>query len=93
MNKYEMLYILSPELTDEAKENVIKKVEETIVSNNGNVLSTEKWGMKKLQYPINFKNEGYYALTTFEADGAFVQELKRIVGISEGIMRILITKA
>ncbi len=92
MNKYEMLYILNPDLTDEAKENVIKKVEDTIVANNGTVVSTEKWGSKKLQYPIQFKNEGYYVLTTFEANGAFVQELKRIVGITEGVMRRLITK-
>ncbi|MBO5285372.1 MAG: 30S ribosomal protein S6 [Clostridia bacterium] len=92
MRKYEMLYILSPELTDEGKEAVIKKLEDLVVANGGNVIETNKWGMKKLQYPIQFKNEGYYVLMTFEADTTFVQEMKRIVGISEGILRRLITR-
>ena len=93
MNKYEMLCILHPELTDEAREAVIKKMEDLITANGGNVLSTDKWGMKKLQYPIQFKNEGFYVLTTFECSPTFVQELKRVIGISEGIMRRLITRA
>jgi small subunit ribosomal protein S6 len=93
MNKYEMLYILSPELSEEAREAVIAKLENLIVKDGGVVVSTDKWGMKKLQYPIQFKNEGFYVLTTFESSPEFVQELKRVIGISEGIMRRLITKA
>lgn len=93
MNKYEMLYILNPELSDEAREAVIAKIEGLVVKNGGNVISTDKWGMKKLQYPIQFKNEGFYVLTTFESGPEFVQELKRVIGISEGIMRRLITRA
>lgn len=93
MQKYEMLYVLNPELAEDGKEALIKMVEETVVKNGGKVLSTEKWGMKKLQYPINFKSEGYYVLTTFESEGSFVSELKRIVGNNEGFMRRLITKA
>ncbi len=93
MNKYEMLYILNPELSEEAREAVIAKLEDIIAKDGGIVVSTEKWGMKKLQYPIQFKNEGFYVLTVFESSPEFVQELKRVIGISEGIMRRLITKA
>lgn len=93
MNKYEMLYILNPELSEEAREAVIAKLEGIIAKDGGTVVSTEKWGMKKLQYPIQFKNEGFYVLTVFESSPEFVQELKRVIGISEGIMRRLITKA
>ena len=92
MNKYEMLYILNSELSDEAKEAVIAKLETLITSAGGTVVSTDKWGVKKLQYPIQFKNEGYYVLTTFESSPEFVQELKRVIGISEGILRRLITR-
>jgi small subunit ribosomal protein S6 len=92
MNKYEMLYILNSELSDEAKEAVIAKLETLITSAGGTVVSTDKWGVKKLQYPIQFKNEGYYVLTTFECSPEFVQELKRVIGISEGILRRLITR-
>ncbi len=92
MTKYEMLYILDASLTDEAKEGIIKKIEDLVSSNGGVVEKTDRWGIKKLQYPINYKSEGFYVLTTFEAATTLVQEIKRIVGITDGIIRRLITK-
>ena len=91
MTKYEMLYILDTALTDEAKESIIKKFEDVVVK-NGTVEKTDRWGAKKLQYPINYKSEGFYVLTTFEAEKAFVEELKRVIGITDGIIRRMITK-
>ena len=92
MAKYEMLYLLNNELTDEAKEAEIAKYEGIVKSMNGNVVSTDKWGTKKTAYPINFKNEAYYVLMTFEADGKVVEELKRVAGIDADVVRRLITK-
>ena len=92
MQKYEMLYILSPELTDEGREAVIKRVEGVVAQEGGAVLKTDKWGMKKLQYPIRFKSEGFYALMTFEGGPTVVKEIKRVVGNMDGILRRLITK-
>ena len=92
MTKYEMLYILDPVLTDEAKEGIIKKIEDLVAKNGGVVEKIDRWGMKKLQYPINYKSEGYYVLMTFEAEKTLVVEIKRIVGITDGIIRRLITK-
>ncbi len=92
MTKYEMLYILDCALTDEAKESIIKKLEDLVTSNGGVIEATDRWGVKKLQYPINYKSEGYYVLMTFEAATTLVQELKRVVGITDGVIRRLITK-
>ena len=92
MTKYEMLYILDSALTDEEKEGIIKRLEDLVSKNGGVVEKTERWGNKKLQYPINYKSEGYYVLTTFEAEKTLVVEIKRIVGITDGIIRRLITK-
>ena len=92
MTKYEMLYILDASLSDEAKDGIIKKLEDLVSSNGGVVEKTDRWGLKKLQYPINYKSEGYYVLTTFEAQPTLVVEIKRIVGITDGIIRRLITK-
>ena len=92
MTKYEMLYILDASLTDEAKDGIIKKIEDLVSSNGGVVEKTDRWGVKKLQYPINYKSEGFYVLTTFEAEKTLVVEIKRIVGITDGIIRRLITK-
>lgn len=92
MTKYEMLYIIDNALTDEAKEAIIVKLEELVTKNGGVVEKTDRWGTKKLQYPINYKTEGFYVLMTFEAEKTLVQEMKRIAGITDGIIRRLITK-
>ncbi len=92
MTKYEMLYIIDASLADEAKDALVKKFEDLVVANGGVIEKTERWGLKKLQYPINYKSEGYYVLMSFEAEKTLVQELKRIVGITDGIIRRLITK-
>lgn len=92
MTKYEMLYILDASLTDEAKEAIIAKFEDLVKNNGGVVEKTDRWGNKKLQYPINYKSEGYYVLMTFEAAKTLVVEIKRIAGITDGIIRRLITK-
>ena len=92
MAKYEMLYLLNNDLTDEAKDADIAKYEDIVKSMGGAVASTDKWGTKKTAYPINFKNEAYYVLMTFEADGKVVEELKRVAGIDADVVRRLITK-
>ena len=92
MTKYEMLYILDADLEEAKREEIIKKFEDLVVNNGGVIEKTDRWGMKKLQYPINYKSEGYYVLMTFEAAKTLVVEIKRIVGITDGIIRRLITK-
>ena len=92
MTKYEMLYILDNSLADEVKDGIIKKIEDLVTKNGGVVEKTDRWGVKKLQYPINYKSEGFYVLMTFEAEKTLVVEIKRIIGITDGIIRRLITK-
>lgn len=92
MAKYEMLYLINNDLTDEAKEAKLAKYEDVVKTMGGAVVSTDKWGTKKTAYPINFKNEAYYVLMTFEADGKVVEELKRVAGIDADVVRRLITK-
>ncbi|HCH74370.1 MAG TPA: 30S ribosomal protein S6 [Clostridiales bacterium] len=92
MTKYEMLYILDASLADDAKEAIVKKFEDLVTANGGTVEQTDRWGVKKLQYPINYKSEGYYVLMTFEAEKTLVVEIKRVAGITDGIIRRLITK-
>jgi small subunit ribosomal protein S6 len=93
MAKYEMLYLLNNDLTDDAKAALVEKYENVVKSMNGTVVSTDKWGTKKLSYPIKFKNEAYYVLTTFEAEGTVVAELNRVAGIDADVYRMMITKA
>jgi small subunit ribosomal protein S6 len=92
MRKYEMLYILSTELAEEVRDGIIAKFESVVKENGGTVEKVDKWGVKKLAYPINYKTEGYYVLMSFESDVNLITELKRVAGITDGILRRLITK-
>lgn len=93
MTKYEMLYILSAKLTDEAKEEIIAKLEKIVTDNGGTVEKIDKWGVKKLAYTINkTENEGFYVLMTFECETSLIKELTRVSGITEGMLRQMITK-
>ena len=91
MKTYEMIYVLDSTLADEAKEAFAKKFEDIVVSKGGTVVSVDKWGVKKLAYPINYKNDGYYVLMTFEAEGSVVKELDRVSGLSSEVLRKVIT--
>ncbi len=92
MNKYEMLYILSADLAEEVRESLIAKFESLVKDNGGEVVSTDKWGIKKLAYAINYKTEGFYVLMTFNAEPSLIKEIDRVAGITEGMMRRLIVK-
>lgn len=92
MKTYEMLYVLDATVSDEAKESFVAKFETIVTQNGGKVVSTDKWGVKKLAYPINYKSDGYYVLMTFEAESAVVKELDRVAGLTAEVLRRMITK-
>ncbi|MCI8343635.1 MAG: 30S ribosomal protein S6 [Clostridia bacterium] len=92
MAKYEMLYLLNSELSEEAREAEMKKYADIVTSMGGTVESTDKWGVRKTAYPIKFKTEAFFVLMTFVADGSVVTELDRIAGISGEVLRRMITK-
>ena len=92
MAKYEMLYLLNNDSTEEVKAAEIAKYEDIVKANGGVVVSTDKWGTKKTMYPIKFKNEAYYVLMTFEAEAATLVELERVAGIDAEVLRRMITK-
>ena len=80
---YEVVYIIDPAQGEEAKFK-------TLAEQNGSAVEVEEWGSRKLAYPINFKNEGYYVLMSFTSDPSFPKELDRVLRITDGIMRSLI---
>lgn len=90
MSKYELLYIISSELTDEQKEDLMKKVEGIITKNNGVIENVEKSGIKKFAYPINYRAEGYYCLVNFTAEGDAPNTIGKVLNITDGVVRQMI---
>ena len=90
MNQYEVLYVITPELDEEADKVVMDKFADIITANGGEIEKTEVWGKRRLAYPIDYKTEGYYVLMSFTSAPEFPKELDRILGITEGIMRSMI---
>ena len=92
MNKYEVLYILNGEATDEVKTACADKFAALIADLGGAVSTVDKWGMKKFAYPINYKTEGYYVLMNFEAESTVPAELERQMRNDENVVRYMVTK-
>jgi len=86
---YEAMYILDPNLTEEATAALVEKFS-NLVGNSGSVTEVDQWGKRRLAYPINDLNEGYYVLMTFTAPAALPAELDRVYKITDGVLRSLI---
>ena len=92
MNKYELLFIIDNSASDEAKEAIIAKMSQLVTDNGGSVEKVDKWGAKKLAYPINFKEDGYYVLMNFECEPALIAEMERQLRINDQVMRHMVVK-
>ena len=88
--KYEVLYVLNPNLSEEETQGVVEKFK-TLIEQNGTVDEMEEWGKRKLAYEINYLSEGYYVLVKFTSGPEFPAELDRILGITDGVIRSLVT--
>ena len=87
---YEAMYILDPALSEEAIAALVAKFK-AVVEAGDSAAQVEEWGKRRLAYPINDLTEGYYVLMNFEAKPEFPAELDRVMKITDGIMRCLIT--
>lgn len=92
MKKYEIMYIINPTILEEGRETVIEKVATIFTKAGANVLKSEKWGERKLAYPIDKKKTGFYVLTTLEMDGTKLAEVEAKLNITEEVIRYIIVK-
>ena len=92
MRNYEIMFILSTQLTDEEKQAGIKLVEDTLAKTGAVEIKTEVWGDRKLAYPIKKKENGYYVLTLFQMDGTGLTEVEAKLNITESILKYMIVK-
>ena len=89
--KYEVLYVLNPNLTEEETAGIVEKIKNLIEQNNGVIDELNEWGKRKLAYEINYLTEGYYVLVKFTSGPELPAEVDRILGITDGVIRSLVT--
>ncbi len=91
-SKYEAVYILPGAYTDEEIQKVVDHFKEVVEKNGGTVESAEKWTKRRLAYEIDGHRDGNYCLMVFEAPAEVPAELRRLMDISDDIVRRRIYK-
>ena len=90
-SKYEAAMIFSVKEGDEAVAALNEKFQ-ALIAENATVENVDEWGKRKLAYPINYENDGFYVFTTFESAPEFPAELERVAGITDGVLRVMVIK-
>jgi small subunit ribosomal protein S6 len=86
---YEILLLLDAELPDERQNEIVTRTRELVERGGGTVESQDAWGRRRLAYEIDHKPEGAYHLLTFSADPGTLDEISRVLKITDGVMRHL----
>ncbi|MGI5997612.1 MAG: 30S ribosomal protein S6 [Lutispora sp.] len=91
MNLYETIYIIKPDVEEEAIKALVEKFK-ALIEENGEIDTIDEWGKRKLAYLIEDYAEGYYVYMKYKAESHVPKELDRVFGITEDIIRHLIVK-
>lgn len=89
MRNYETMFILKPNTEEESRNAIIEKFK-NIISDGGEVISVDDWGLRKLAYEIQKVKDGYYYLVNFNATNEVILELERNYRIMDAVMRFIV---
>ena len=92
MRKYEVMYIIRPNIEDEAKKALVERFNGILADNGAEITNVKEWGKRRLAYEINDFRDGYYMILKMNSSAAAVQEFDRLAKISEDIIRHIVVK-
>lgn len=92
MSAYELMYLVKPELDDDAVQQEIEKVSQLILTNGGQVKKVTPWGKRRLAYTVKDQREGHYVVAEFDLDQPRVQEVDRLLKIYDTVFRHLLIR-
>ncbi len=92
MQKYEIMYIIRPNLEEEPRKALIEELSGIITSHDSKVVKVSEWGLRNLEYEIQDFTKGYYVVLDVEATEAARAEFDRIIRIKEDVIRYLIIR-
>ena len=85
--KYETVFIAEPEATTEQIDQIISKVKDTLSSHQGAIVSEDRWGRRRLAYPLRGFREGFYTVVNFTAEPTAISALEHLYNVTDGIIR------
>lgn len=92
MRDYELVFIISPQISDEDIENVTNRVSQLVANNGGEITEIKPWGRRRLAYPIDNFREGFYVATKLRLNPASASDLERSLKLTEEIIRYLLVR-
>jgi small subunit ribosomal protein S6 len=92
MNRYEIMYLVSPKIKDEDLSPLIEQIRTLITKQDGKIFAEEDWGKKKLAYPIKHYRHGFYYIVYADIDPLKIKDLEKDLKLSDDILRYLIIK-
>jgi small subunit ribosomal protein S6 len=92
LHEYELVYIIQPELDEEAIKALDERVADAVKRNGGTIVSSEEWGQRQLAYEIKKHTEGFYLLHNIEMPSDATDDVERVLRISENVLRYLLIR-
>jgi small subunit ribosomal protein S6 len=92
LNDYEILLMLDPDVPEERHEEILTRTRELLEKDGGTWEGHDAWGRRRLAYEIDHKAEGVYHLVTFSCEPAALDEVSRVLKITDGVMRHMATR-
>ncbi|MFD0050644.1 30S ribosomal protein S6 [Actinomycetes bacterium NPDC127524] len=92
MRKYEIMYIIRPNIEEDAKKALVERFNTILTDNGAEVSESKEWGKRRLAYEINDFRDGYYQIVRVNSEAAAIQEFDRLAKISEDIIRHMAVK-
>lgn len=92
MNFYENIFILAPTLDENAIENALERVRNTVIKNGGEIIKTENWGRKKLAYNLKKQDKGFYFFLVFKSPPSAIFELERFFKVFDPLLKYMFIK-
>jgi small subunit ribosomal protein S6 len=90
--QYELIYILSPDATEQEAADLHAQVEATVARFAGELVKTENWGRRKMAYEIGPHKEGVYVLELINGSGELMKEIERRLRVSDRVLRYLVVR-
>lgn len=92
MAQYELLYIVRPDLDEEQLETALGRVSQIVQQAGGAEEKHDRWGRRRLSYPIKGHDDGFYALLTFSGTGPVGNEITRLLNIDDAVIRSIVVR-